>query len=316
MGTRNDFTTCYGGCLGRNFRSGTSKQEARACRCRVFRQARCPLASAVGWKPACCGCKRSRCKKRANSSADLERRRKVMVYSAQNLHAKVFAFDRAIFTGSANASKHSATALQEAVVFTTDAAIGRAVRAFVKSLCLELLGPAELKRLQKLYRPPRFVRARSGKVKTKQRSAILSLRLAQLTEAIRNRKSLDAALEAGEKEAEGRRQRGKDHCVESFYWWGRSSWRTGQLGMEVFKERSGRRTVSPPGHVIHLRRWRSGKRRATCVFVEFPDRDWMSFSSLKRRFGQDTERYLKRGGFVRDQNFAKRLLSFWQEGVT
>jgi hypothetical protein len=250
--------------------------------------------------------------------ADLERirRRKVTVYSAQNLHAKVFAFDKAIFIGSANASKHSATALQEAVVFTTDAAIGRAVRSFVKSLCLEPLGPAELKRLQKLYRPPRFVPGGSGKAGAEQRSALSSLRLAQLTEAIRSPKSLDAALETGAKEAERRRQEGEDHYVEGFYWWGRSSWRTGQLVIEVFKERSGRRTVSPPGHVIHLRRWRSGKRRATCVFVELPDRDWVSFSSLKRRFGQGAERYLKRGGFVRDQTFAKRLLSFWQEGVT
>jgi hypothetical protein len=55
------------------------------------------------------------------------------------------------------------------------------------------------------------------------------------------------------------------------------------------------------------------KKRATCVYVELPDRDWVSFSSLKRRFGKSAERYLKRSGRVRDQAFAKRLLSFWRE---
>src|SRR6266849_1013159 len=74
--------------------------------------------------------------------ADLERmrRRKATIYSVQNLHAKVFAFDKAIFIGSANASKHSAKTLQEAVFFTTDAAIGRTARGFIKGLCLEPLG--------------------------------------------------------------------------------------------------------------------------------------------------------------------------------
>lgn len=77
------------------------------------------------------------------------RRRRVAVYSVQNLHARVFAFDTAVFIGSANVSKHSASVLQEAVLRVTDAAVLKAARDFVTELCLEPLGPKELMRLQK-----------------------------------------------------------------------------------------------------------------------------------------------------------------------
>lgn len=90
--------------------------------------------------------------------ADLLRmvRRSVAVYSVQNLHAKIFAFDTGAFVGSTNASMHSANVLQEAIVWVNDGAVVKAARDFVKNLCLDPLGPEELKRLQKLYRPPRF----------------------------------------------------------------------------------------------------------------------------------------------------------------
>src|SRR5262249_31314337 len=107
--------------------------------------------------------------------ADLQRmrRQKIAVYSVPILHAKVFAFDKAVFIGSANVSKHSANLLQEAIVRVSDAAVVGAARGFVKNLCLELLGPEELKRLQKLYRPPRFVPSQGKRRGEEQRFSVL-----------------------------------------------------------------------------------------------------------------------------------------------
>jgi phosphatidylserine/phosphatidylglycerophosphate/cardiolipin synthase-like enzyme len=99
--------------------------------------------------------------------------RKNAIYSSHNLHAKVFAFDEAVFIGSANASKNATKVLQEAMVRVTDAAVKRAARSFINDLCLEPLGPKELKLLQSMYRSPRFVPGQSKKSGSKQRYSAL-----------------------------------------------------------------------------------------------------------------------------------------------
>jgi len=177
--------------------------------------------------------------------ADLRRmrRRKVDVYSVQNLHAKVFVFGRSVFIGSANVSKYSAKTLQEAVVRLNDIRIVRAARSFINDLCLEPLGPAELKRLQKLYRPPRFV--------------------------------------AGRSEARKKRKHRSGFAIEAFYWPSPSPFRTGQMIVEVFKSGHGR-TVSPPGHVIHTRPYREGNVRKTLVYFEHPNYEWEPLSGLDK----------------------------------
>lgn len=238
--------------------------------------------------------------------ADLElmRQRKVMIYSVQYLHAKVFAFDKAIFIGSANASKHSATVLQEAVIRTTDVAVARAARSFVKGLCLEPLGPKELKRLQKLYRPPHFFPSQSKKGGLKQRFS--ALRVAPITESDIPEK-LERAFKAGRKEATKKRTHNRGFYIEEFYWYVPSPFNKGQLVIQVLKNAHGR-AVSPPGHVIHTRAYRDGKTRNTLVYVELPDRDWEPFS----RFGKENQKILGRGG-VKNQSATRRLLAFWED---
>ena len=88
--------------------------------------------------------------------ADLRamQKRGVRIYSIPNLHPEVYVFGGVAFTGSANASNHSAGA--EAVIQTTDKGIMQSARQFVRGLCLDELGPERLDHLAKLYRPPRF----------------------------------------------------------------------------------------------------------------------------------------------------------------
>jgi hypothetical protein len=90
--------------------------------------------------------------------ADLKRlqKRGVVIYSYPSLHAKVYAFDGFAFIGSANASNRSAGTLTEALVRTSDQAVVRSAKAFVRNLCRDELSPGRLDRLQKMYRPPRI----------------------------------------------------------------------------------------------------------------------------------------------------------------
>jgi hypothetical protein len=80
----------------------------------------------------------------------------VDIYSAQYLHAKVFAFESVAFVGSANASERSAGTLVEAVLRTRTASEIRAVRSFVASLCLTKLSTSDLRDLEGYYNPPKF----------------------------------------------------------------------------------------------------------------------------------------------------------------
>src|SRR5258705_7884650 len=90
--------------------------------------------------------------------ADLKKlqRRGVVIYSYPSLHAKVYAFDGFAFIGSANASNRSSGILTEAVVKTSDQAVVRGAKGFVKEMCLDELFPGRLDQLQKIYRPPRW----------------------------------------------------------------------------------------------------------------------------------------------------------------
>jgi phosphatidylserine/phosphatidylglycerophosphate/cardiolipin synthase-like enzyme len=78
-----------------------------------------------------------------------------VVFSVANLHAKIYAFDKLAFIGSANVSNRSAGTLLEAMIRTTDPTIIRSARAFVRRLCLHELSPGALDRLSKKYKPLR-----------------------------------------------------------------------------------------------------------------------------------------------------------------
>lgn len=80
----------------------------------------------------------------------------VDVYSAQYLHAKVFAFDDVAFVGSANASEHSASMLIEAILKVETKREISTIREFVSSLCLTQLSAADLKELGQFYKKPKY----------------------------------------------------------------------------------------------------------------------------------------------------------------
>jgi hypothetical protein len=78
----------------------------------------------------------------------------VRVCSLPRLHAKVYVFDTVAIISSANASRNSAEILVESGVVTNERTVVSAAKRFVQQAAINDLGRSELKRLQKLYRPP------------------------------------------------------------------------------------------------------------------------------------------------------------------
>jgi hypothetical protein len=237
---------------------------------------------------------------------DLEamRRRGVAVYSYPGLHAKVFVLGNVAYIGSTNVSSSSAASLKEAVLCTTDSSVVSAARTFIQDLCGNVLGPAELGRLQKLYRPARG--GAGSKAKRWQFPGLI--RLAQ-TRDVDEPESLTKARAKGHEAAAKRRTHGRGWIVTDISWSGPSPWRRGDRIVMV-QESAGRRIVSPPGHVIHLRGWRSGDRRRTIVYFEHREL-WAPFSKVASTLGNRDRKRLTGEGIVRNLLLAKRLDRFW-----
>ncbi|WP_437717738.1 phospholipase D family protein [Sorangium sp. So ce448] len=82
--------------------------------------------------------------------------RGVAVHSVENLHAKVFVFADAVFLGSMNVSRRSASVLQEAAVLITDRSVVAEARRFVESHLGEEVTAEHARQLRKLYKPPQI----------------------------------------------------------------------------------------------------------------------------------------------------------------
>ncbi|MBA4016998.1 MAG: hypothetical protein C0483_07490 [Pirellula sp.] len=237
----------------------------------------------------------------------------VRIFSAPNLHAKLFVFGQRAFIGSTNVSNRSANMLIEALLATTDAEAVKAARTFAKDLCVHELGPDALQMLQLIYRPPRVpgnrATPRRSRV-TKNRIELPKLRIAQLTEGFIPDGS-ESAQESGERAAISKRQHRRTHEVQDFWWTGNCPFRVRDTVVQVLKEEDGRKFVSPPGNVLHLRHWRRGRKRVTFVYLEVPNRRRVLLGRLAKQLGYGAKKRLGKGGQVRDADLAKKLLTAW-----
>jgi hypothetical protein len=242
-------------------------------------------------------------------------KRGVRVYGASNLHAKIFVFGRKAYVGSANVSRPSAGRLIEAMVATTDSKTVSAAKNFVRSLCLQELGPKSVALLAAMYRPPRIPGGgprRRSSPRSKAKVELPTVRIIQLDWGDPPDGSEDAA-EAGRMVAAKRLKKPRLHQVDSFWWGGKLASRRGDIVIQVLNEGGGKYMVSPPGTVLHIRPWRSGARRTTFVYLEVPTRRRIDLEKLAKRLGRGAKKQLYRNGAVK-REFAGRLLEVLNRG--
>jgi hypothetical protein len=236
----------------------------------------------------------------------------VAVYSVPNLHAKVFVLGRAAYIGSTNVSSRSAGQLVEAVIRTNESGAVRGALQFVREHCLHELTPQILKRLAKLYRPPKIPGGKRRKKKVKQtsrRATLPRVLLAQLKLnpwSERDQNLHDSGLAVARK----RRQHPRSFELDSFRNSGICPYQRDDVVVQVTDEGNGSVLMSPPGNVLHVRRRRDGNRQVSFVYLELPARRRRKVRSLAPVLGCAQKR-LCRNGVIRDQSFARTLLNTW-----
>jgi hypothetical protein len=237
--------------------------------------------------------------------------RGVSIYDVGNLHAKVYAFRRHAFIGSANVSNNSATELEEAVLMTTDPRAVLAVKSFVRSFCHHELGPEALKALQKYYRPPKTGQGARTPQMTKQKgvSAASGLRIVRLVEKDPPSGS-EKAAEKGQRAAKKKLLKPKRHQVYEFFWTGKCPYVLGEYLMCILATGDGAQLVSPPGRLINLEVWK-GPPRTTFIFLEQLRRRRVRLERLAKMLGYGAKARLTKGRGRYDSKFIEGLWDYW-----
>jgi PLD-like domain len=221
--------------------------------------------------------------------ADLKKlqRRGVVIYSYPSLHAKVYVFDAFAFIGSANASRRSSGILTEAVVKTSDEAVVRSAKTFVRDLCRDELSPGRLDRLQAMYRPPRVPggpKARENVLSRKPKQTMPRLFLAQLKLKDVPEGS-EGASEQGMRIAKTRRKHGRSYILADYFSVGKNIIQEGDKVIQILERPDGSRLIDAPADVLYTRLWKGGRYLVTFIYLEHPDTRRVRLDKLARRLG-------------------------------
>lgn len=249
--------------------------------------------------------------------SDLKRlqRRGVVIYSAKNLHAKLYVLDGVVFIGSANVSARSAGTLIEVMMRTTNRHVVTAARQFVRDHCLNELSPGAIDHLHAVYRPPQM----QGNLPTKRRGTAnhllrQSLPRVFVTHLVRGDPPAgsEKSENAGFRIARSRRKHyGRTYLLQDFNWPGNASFRERDKVIQIVREAGGERLVDAPGEVLYTRKWRRGRRHVTFIYLEVPHVRRVRLERLALRLGYGSKKKLLRNGLVRDRDFAEALLGHW-----
>jgi hypothetical protein len=236
--------------------------------------------------------------------------RGVKVFSAPQLHAKIYAFRRRVYIGSANVSANAADKLDEAALRVTDVALVRKARQFVRGLATDRLGPNELADLAKAYKPPRSVGG-GGRVKGSKRGPKVWF---DEFEGDELPKGSENAVATQVKAAKAQLQDARHFHTQEIWHVGNQIYREGDTVVMVETEPDNRKMVWPPGRVISAFRWSNQYTSRWFAILEVPKAKRTDLGRLAGRSGAVWKRAPAFGALPKD--LALPLMSWWNERLT
>lgn len=234
----------------------------------------------------------------------------VHIYSLPNLHAKMFVLGNSLYIGSTNVSSYSKSILKEALIKSTDKKSLDKAKEYIKSFCKIELGDEQLRRLQKKYNPPKiFLGKKVFNLKAKKIDNNLPALYTYNLEL--NEWSDDDMIqyEKGYTVAIKKRKIKSRHILDQFVWYNSFPAHEGDIIVQIVDE--GDMTyVSPPGTVIHSRKWSNGNKVKFFCYLEIPDKKRKNIKWIKKKLNVAERNELKRNG-KRSRSFAEKMYSLW-----
>jgi hypothetical protein len=234
----------------------------------------------------------------------------VKVYSLENLHAKIYVVGNTLLIGSANVSGNSSK-LQEAIIKTNDRQAVNDAKAFIERHCNIEMGEDQLTRLKKLYRKPKVTGVSKQKTKnTKSLSAnqpsffVFKLFLDYWTEEETQQ------AEIGKKEALKNQTNKSRHHIDIITLTSESKAIIGDTIMQIVSDGTNS-YVSPPGTLVHVRKWSNGKKTIYFCYLEVPIKRRKNIKYLKRRFDPTIFKRINRHG-KKNKDIAGYLINLWK----
>lgn len=234
----------------------------------------------------------------------------VHIFSLPDLHSKVFVIGNNLFIGSTNVSSHSASILKEALYKTSDKKSVEEAKEYVKSFCKVELGEEELKRLQKIYNPPKIWGKKT--INSKKVKRVIDQVPFFFTYNLSDYKYNDdeeIQSQKGNAIAVKKRINKSRHILDEFMWEDNLTAKTGDIILQIVEENK-KTYVSPPGRLLHIRKWRKGSKDQFICFVEIPETKRKNIKWINKKLKPSEKKELKRNG-RRSKAFAEKMYSLW-----
>lgn len=241
-------------------------------------------------------------------------RRGVNLYRVDHLHAKIYLFGRRLVLSSNNVSASSSRTLEEAALETTERAAIKDAQRFIARLEKTPLGPDELQRLSKIYRPPRFFFTGAKTQPGNSRFWLVPLDTGDW--------DADAKAAAKQMRPKAKRQlKSQDFELQEFYWEGGDlpvQLARDDVVVQVVETNRGRTEIIRPARVVAIKRYRTTKRNTRAVVVFLRVKRKNASLTLKQIKPRDAAlhkelRGLKTARRPRSASLRRSLYALWPE---
>jgi hypothetical protein len=244
-------------------------------------------------------------------------KRGVQVHSTSNLHAKVFVLGGTAIVGSQNVSANSEVGLVEAAIETSDPGTVRKCKSFVKSLRGDIIELPFAEKMIAHYHPPKrgHGKRKQGKNNTPvaEQSGMWIVPLVRVDWTAADYENETLAKEVAQKRITKPRVFGLD----DFKWDNDKFLHNLQEGQRVLmciKERDKKVMVSPPGRVLTIRVYKSGRTKHAIVFLAIRKKlSRRNAKGLIRRIGNSAKGIGRQGNpwQVKSRKLASAIGSIW-----
>jgi hypothetical protein len=241
----------------------------------------------------------------------------VQVHSTNNLHAKVFILGTTAIVGSQNVSANSEEGLVEAAIETNDPRTVRQCKSFVKSLRGDIVELPYAEKMIRYYRPPK--RGYEKQKRTRNKGPVIEQSGLWIVPLVRGGwDDTDFENEVIAKDsAKKRLTKPRVFVLDDFKWDNDMFLRKLQEGQRVLmciKENDRRVMVSPPGRVLRIRVYKSGRKKHAIVILAIRRNLYRrNAKSLIGRIGNSAKGIARQGNpwQVKNRKLASAIGSIW-----